>query len=344
MYYYFAIILCLLLAVPFVVLARRKSAEPILDFSSDISLSLKGILALLIVLHHSSQPLCNNGVKFFFDFWYWGPAIVGMFFFLTGYGLTRSVMTKDGYMKTFFKKRFLKLLPPYIIAIVIYQCYLACAGRFDWTVLTDNFLKGIPPLTNSWYIIAIIFFYLLFYAVFRTIRSVKISVAVMWLLSFLYMFAISKIGWGNWWWKSTLAFNIGMTYVLFEAKIKEKIARRPIVFWGCMIVALALLFIFTYADLSSPFIEGFPSYSMSYWLLPLFVLFAIYFTGMPKGRIFNFLGKISYELYIVHGVFVWLMPYNGNSILFLLCIYAVSILTAAGLHWICTSMIKRFGL
>lgn len=341
MHYYFAIVLLLLIAVPFVVIARRKKAMPLFDFDADMSLSLKGILALLIVLHHSAQPLCNNGEKFFFDFWYWGPAIVGMFFFLAGYGLTRSVMTKEGYMKTFFKKRFLKLLPPYIIAIVVYQCYLASAGRFEWSVLADNFLKGIPPLTNTWYIIAIILFYLLFYAVFKTIRSVKISVVVMWVLSLLYMFAIHKIGWGNWWWKSTLAFNIGMTYVLFESRIKEKIARRPIVFWIIMIVALALLYAFTYADLASPFIEGFPSYSLSFWLLPVFVLFAIYFIGMPTGKVFGFLGKISYELYIVHEVFVWMMPYNGNSFLFLLCIYAVSILIAAGLHKICESFSRK---
>jgi peptidoglycan/LPS O-acetylase OafA/YrhL len=338
---FFLIVLLLLLGALVSVIARRRKPFELKNFDRDRSLSLKAFLAFLIVLHHSSQPLCKNGETFFFQFWFWGPAIVGLFFFLTGYGLLKSLKSKEGYMKTFMRKRFLKILPPYIIAIVIYQCYIACTGNFDFGILVSDFMKGCPPIPNSWYIVAIILFYLLFYFVFRFIRSIGVSLVLMWLLSIAYMVIIKYIGWGDWWWISTLALNVGMTYSYFEPSIKEKIGKHPLLSCIVAIALLAALFAFTYFDLAKNFISGFPSYSLAFWLLPLFVIFAIYYIGMPQGRLFMFLGNISYELYIVHGAFVWLMPYSGSNFLFLFCIYAVSILVAIGLHKICEPIVRN---
>ena len=91
----------------------------------DRTLSLRGILVLLIVLHHLSGVTSFPGLSPSFrmlvsQFTFFGGGAVSMFFFISGYGLMASLHKKGKiYLDSFYKKRFLKLLPPLLIATCI---------------------------------------------------------------------------------------------------------------------------------------------------------------------------------------------------------------------------------
>lgn len=74
--------------------------------------SLRGVLAILIILHHLSSKIDILFLKWFHDF---GAPIVSMFFFVSGYGLIKSYLKKGtAYIDGFLAKRLGKILPPCI--------------------------------------------------------------------------------------------------------------------------------------------------------------------------------------------------------------------------------------
>lgn len=82
--------------------------------NSDTAKSLKGICCIMVVLCHIANRMVNVG--FMKPFSIVGAYAVGIFFFLSGYGLMYSYLTKNNYLKHFIKKKVLKI---YIIFVVI---------------------------------------------------------------------------------------------------------------------------------------------------------------------------------------------------------------------------------
>lgn len=96
-------------------------------FTKEWSFVLKGILAMLIVLHHISRrrelwcPEDTSWYVYIFDqLITLSPVFVGMFFFISGYGVMTSFNRTQGeYIKTFLIKRFSKVLIPWLTLSVI---------------------------------------------------------------------------------------------------------------------------------------------------------------------------------------------------------------------------------
>lgn len=86
--------------------------------SYEKTLALRGICAVEIVIGHigvvSKSPVLFLNRKA-------GILIVGLFFFLSGYGLMYSMQKKKNYMRRFIKCRIPKLLFPAIPVYVIYS-------------------------------------------------------------------------------------------------------------------------------------------------------------------------------------------------------------------------------
>ena len=83
------------------------------SLSLDAMTSLKGVMAIFVLLHHISQKqafLQTNTISFFREI---GILFVGVFFFTSGYGLHRSFSTKPDYLKGFLKRRVLPIVCSY---------------------------------------------------------------------------------------------------------------------------------------------------------------------------------------------------------------------------------------
>lgn len=102
-----------------------KKAGRAFSFSKEMTLPTRGILAILIILSHLSGKVDMPNVS---DF---GPPVVSIFFFLSGYGMCKSYLKrKQLYLQNFIRTRFSKLLPLYLIG-VIFMTFVSINSAID---------------------------------------------------------------------------------------------------------------------------------------------------------------------------------------------------------------------
>ena len=95
------------------------------QFSKQATVPLRGLLATGIVLHHLSLRLVEASPDcswIWSQFSFWGAPIVAVFFFLSGYGLMVSLITKgQKYLDGFLKKRLLKIVLPLVLCSIVFE-------------------------------------------------------------------------------------------------------------------------------------------------------------------------------------------------------------------------------
>ena len=98
------------------------------------STAIKGIFTVLIFCSHIrgyislSDNWWNAGFEAFFN--RIGQLVVTLFFFYSGYGIWESQKKKASYSKTFFKRRFLKTLIHFDIAVLLFILVQLCLGIY----------------------------------------------------------------------------------------------------------------------------------------------------------------------------------------------------------------------
>ena len=336
MYLYCICYIALVILAGLTVFRHRWNGTQILfsPFNVDRTLSLRGILVLLIVLPHLSGVTSFPGLSPSFrmlvsQFTFFGGGAVSMFFFISGYGLMASLHKKGKiYLDSFYKKRFLKLLPPLLIATCIFICIRMCFEHLSaWNICYEMTL-GNPPLPNSWYMYALFILYIFFHAVF-SICGVQGRKALnwMWIGSFAYIACILLLGWGYWWYTSVLSFNIGIEYACMSQGVQSFVRKKLISFFVGSILFL-LVFIFIYLRFVSDGMKIASLIALNV-TLPIVMVWVIQVLGIVNLTSLKFLGGISYELYLVHGIFIYLSKnyYSYGGTLIIVC-YTLSIVTA----------------
>lgn len=304
------------------------------DFSKEASLPLRGMLALLIVMHHLSLRLTymipeESKVNYLRDFNCWGEYVVSIFFFLSGYGIVKSYQKKGtSYLDGFISGRLLKLMIPFIICSLIYLLFYP--PTFSSIISLNTWKNDCPLLPSSWFVVAILLQYLIFYIVALFFRSVNITIVSAWLLSVLLMILLKHLEFKTFWWHSLLAFNVGMSISYHEVFLRKYMLSKKLIF----LVFCLLLIIF--------YLNGFIG-SLTKWsfllnvvLLPFFV-WQMICNGIIHNTFFlNFIGKISYEIYLVHvAILCFLFPVIGKyPILFIVLTYALSLMCAYALNYL----------
>ena len=139
----------------------------VLPLNIDISISTKGIAAVLVVLYHFSMYFSIN-IKIAPTLFGYGS--VALFFFWSGFGMTLGAQ-KETYLKTFWKNRLIKILTPFLIAAVIYTLF-HCVGGEKYTFLSYiSSLIFVNLVNHSWYIFALLIFCVIFYLVKKKIYN-----------------------------------------------------------------------------------------------------------------------------------------------------------------------------
>lgn len=298
------------------------------SLSKDTTLYLKGIFSLLIITCHMAS---NTEISFFSYFKPWGAPIVSLFFFISGYGLMSSYLSKgQRYLDGFLKKRVWKILLPYLIITFLYIALNAVdKERFSWTILSDFIVKGIPPLPYSWFVISIIVLYLFFYWSFsprRLVVSQKLFLCL--LLSCLYILIAILIGYDRCWWVSTLGFVTGLFYRYYELYL-VRIFRSKI--YRLLFMPICSLAIYLLSGSPVEFVL-----SVAYVLIPSLVIVLINYLKFRKNLLLSFFGDISYEIYLCQGVcFVLLRGhtiYIASDYVYAFMVYFVTVFLAYSLH------------
>ena len=302
------------------------------DFNKQRTVPLRGIAALMIVVYHVAHnvpevPILNQSLL-------WGDTSVCLFFFLSGYGLMVSYLKKqDTYLRGFLGHRLGRLLPPFLIAAIGYEIYQSTQTGHSTLDSLAAIAHGGTVLPDSWFVITIFVYYLLFYACARLLRSPLATVAGLWVASAGYIALLYALGWDGYWYKTVLTFNIGATYSLIENKVKSVIvAHPPVLTWGAIAIALSIVVL----GLTSVMLPIF-------YLLPLLVVAAVYAMGMWRSKALVFLGTISYEIYIMQCIWRHTLYPTADFhwSVYLIATITITILTAWLLHLVCKRFIYR---
>lgn len=230
--------------------------------------------------------------------------VVGVFFLMSGYGLECSYRRKgDAYLDGFLRKKVLKLLLPYLIVIIAWNIeelflYPNESLADAWRQVKTGDTNGILPY--SWYVIVAMLFYVVFWLSHRWLKSEAmrfLAILVFWLAWFAATFLLH---WGMHWYFTSHMFLVGILYCKAERLIK----RVHVNVWMTVMLLLAAL------GVTVPF------YFFSRMLFnTAFSLLCV--SGITlwdyRSKVLEFLGNISYELYIVQALPLFALKDSGLS-------------------------------
>ena len=156
----------LVLLIPMLALRKKSAGENILDAKS--TTCLKGVLCLYVMLHNLGLDYKGNSTAMELICEHTGGVGVGLFFFLSAFGIIRSYQSKgDKYLVKLLLQNVLKLyLVSVLINVVTYFVFFQ--GAFETSDLLlrifnlDIFNNFNRMNRHGWYISTIIGMYLIF--------------------------------------------------------------------------------------------------------------------------------------------------------------------------------------
>ncbi|MDR3181557.1 MAG: acyltransferase [Planctomycetaceae bacterium] len=327
---------------------RDSIALPRETLSKETFQLLKGLLAVGIVLDHLAQRtnwifspldtiLSNSGAP-----------IVSCFFFISGYGLTASFLSKKrGYFDKFFSNRILKILIPFFCAIVLFQLFAYCNGDgHNITSIIGCLSRGDETyvLPYSWYVFAILYFYIAFYCVFNYVtENVTKGLICLFFVSVLYIGITSALEFKVQWYGSTFAFNIGTIWKYKEETIMRFLHKKRVVFVFFLSMLLLCLLKYYHFMPSKPLLL-----TLVYKFEIIFsttLIVTLCYLRIPNLPFLAYLGTISYEIYLLQGIPMRYLrkeeslSLSDGTYIFLSLLF--TILSAAILHRLLAIKMKR---
>ncbi len=273
---------------------RLAGAEEKALLSREKSDHLKVIAVLAIFLDHLAQHLASPGLlKVFVSTSY---LFVGLFFFVSGYGLAKSAR-REGYLRHFLQRRLGRLLLPYLLAFVVCAAVSAVLrGGTDFRTLLLG-LAGAEPICSSfWYVYAILWCYLAFWAAGRLARGSRLVLAG---LVALYVAVCVLLGKKFNWYNAVLPFLAGVFAADREEKLPQGRGRRALAAAVCLAVS-AVFFVMPF--LAERFLGGADwvralagNIAAAAFALGLAGLVSLVRAGNPVSRA---IARHSYEIYL----------------------------------------------
>ena len=171
--------------------------------------------------------------------------------------------------------------------------------------------------------------YVLFWLLYRNlkIRTANIATSV---VCICFVVACYFGGAGNTWYGSTLCFPLGILFCCHEAEVLSLIKRKYILFLAVSFImtgiGIFLFFINEHSLVSN--VIGRSVASLSFCICVFTVLLKV----KIGNRITNWVGKMSYELFLIHEIFVFQDKFDMNVLLYSVCAFAFSVFFGYILH------------
>ncbi len=305
----------------------KKATTPY-PFSKDTTILLKGIFSQMVFTIHLVRQFEGN--LFFSYMQRNGWMIVSVYLFIAGYGLMTGLSKdRDSYLKNFLHLRMTRMVYPFFLASVLFFGLSAWNGSLDVPLMWHKWvIKGDPPLPYSWFMYVILVFYFLFYLVFKTVRSKPMGILILFVCSVGHIFLMQKLNFANVWYLSILGLTTGLAWKYGESAILRVMARYGRLVFFCLFVGVGFLFFVPKLSILSKCIGSI--------LIPSLLVLLLYRYRMPGGKIVRFLGTISFEFYLVHGIVLYMLRgnqiYIQSDVLYILCVYGGSLAAAWGLN------------
>lgn len=285
------------------------------------SLMFKAIACILIVLHHYAQLNIDGTIINRILYTYAGFIPVAIFFFFSGYGLMEAEKKNHSTFVSFLSKRLLRVYKPFIIINIIAMVIYKFAGVADY--FHSDFLLyliGFKFVDNvTWFVNVVFLFYLFFFVAMR-LKNPLIQVASICLLQ--YIFLLINEYYLHWWISGIWAFPIGVLYSLYRESFAKYFSRHLIYLF------LLCLLLLVYSSIGVILVS---EVRYTFVLLCIIVFSCFLSVNLPTC---NYLGNISYELYLVHMKVYALLVITLGITLTWYWFLSISLIIAALMHWI----------
>jgi len=289
---------------------------------------LRGFWCIIVVLVHVPADFQNKLQDMMGSFAYIG---VTFFFLTSAYGLKYKLSTDAEYIRNFWRRRLPSLLFPALIANAFVVTMKALNGD---RLTVFSYFKF-----NNW-VKVLLLMYFAFWIIYgvlpKTIRGgywqdiVMVSfVAACSLIDRLTIIKITSI-----WVVEPLGFAYGIIIANHKNDIERWLKKRWLLKTACLLIASGLLGV--------AYLKYKPVLFIGDYLLKIVLgiaitafIFSFIFKFRVGNSVNNFLGKISYEVYLIHGgVFALLMAVFDriNSGVFIATSVAVTIIIATLLN------------
>lgn len=298
--------------------------------AKDKMLAARGIAVMIPLLSHIYSSGANGG-QFILKMSDHSELAPCMFFIISGYGLMKQNMLKDNYSKGFLLKRFPKVLVPYIMATLAFVAANFVFNGFLYgpVDVIHAILCGDPIVSYSWYVIHILLFYIWFFIlmkIFRKRKGLIIAGGVAYYV--LSTVAFMRLGFGMHWWGTSFGLVVGMIFAVYEKQIFDLFHKGFYIKLVCYLVLLVLVYLSAgpYYRITG-FGDKFPYHTVFDLMccIGVFILLVGFEIGNPVSR---FLGKYSYEIYLLQGLFILAgrssrLQLEGNAYIILVVLGAV---------------------
>ena len=291
---------------------RRCTGKQDSFVSKEDGLPFRGIAALIVLLHHLSLSTEHGMLMPLFPLFGAGGLGVALFFFLSGYGLQKQYLQHGKvYRQNFLKRRFPSILIPFALFTVLYWLVYCSLGKV-YTIhdIIADIRIGIPFVAYSWYLIAILFFYLLFWISMNIFREQNNHwmpiVACGWYL--IYALICIKLKFLIFWYDTAHLLPVGMFFAVHEEKFLSALNNK-VLYTVLAITAIVSWLLTTYC-----YSYIWPISIQAYYIISLLRVF--FFTVMvillrlkirTDNPVLRYLGKISLEVYLIHGLIFYLL-------------------------------------
>lgn len=265
-------------------------------FSPEYTKCIKGIMCIIVVLVHIPQNYSNTIQDAIGSF---GYICVTLFFLFSAYGLMYSVENKKDYIKNFPKNRLLVLLIPFFISNI-----LSVIVKIGQISIKDAVL-GAFGLSSVSFVTVLIAYYIVFYLINRFLKNKTLKWIALISLPIIYSALNYKIGWDRWF-VEELGLSYGVIIYLVFNKYIKKFSNHTILKAILLGVVSAILGIL-YLKFKNVNVCG--DYLLKIVLGISLILFVFNFTYIfkIKNKLLLKLGSISYEVYLLHGIVMYLI-------------------------------------
>lgn len=263
---------------------EKEKINKILSFNT--STILRGIAILLVILQHLGGSFGTNLLTPL------GGTGVAIFLVLSRFGLNESFKKKG--LDYYWRNRIIRVFIPYFILISIISCF---SENFNIrTYLLDIF--GIK--TSYWYIAFLLKQYILYYIATRFFYKFRLQ--IIFIVSIIFIFILPNIEA-----EQGLSFLLGVLISENYNKVcSSKLFTKSMLMFSFFCIGSIFL-----AIKQLPIIREYEDRFIYNWVqlfikLPyaIFFILIIHKLSIFNRKFLTFTGMISYELYLVHMIFL----------------------------------------
>lgn len=305
-------------------LRKKNTMQGEFAFSRDYTNVLRAFAILLVMMHHVSN---------FYDCKYFTPLGgigVSIFLIVSGFGLNESYKHKG--FSSFWGNKIVRVILP--CWIVISLASLIKIENFN----LYNFIKSLLCVDVNWYVRYLFYWYTIFYFTTKYLANQRLLIFSL-IAGFMLIFLPEIEA------EQSFSFLLGVFISCKTYRGKSLlfyIEKLKILF--LILGILALLF------KQSVFVRSFEGTAyFNIVQLTMKLSLGLFFVALIQliysryySVVINYIGKISYELYLTHCAFLFLLHSFDNSIWSIMLFYAISVLSAIVLYNIDTLISKKY--